>query len=432
MTAAGLVMEGMPGQLDIFEKPIVQGGIIGGNYYQYKPTTSISDSNQLEFHVPGNGDYYIDTSMTLLNLKMQIVKDDGKKYAATDLIAPINNILDSVFSDVKVEFNQKQVSDSRNMHHYRCYIEDLFNYNASAKESHQTAALWFQDDAGLHDVGTNPALVKRFEVTKGSNVIDVAGRLHCDLFNISKYLLNEVDIRFTFVKNKPAVYLLKDSKVDAGKIRIQDATLWVRKVKVSPSILLAHANSLTKFTAKYPYNRVEMQNHTIPTGTSQHTLENIFLGKLPTRIMLGLVLHKSFSGDHHTTPFNFQHFNLNYLAVHKNGEQFNCRPYTPKYGTDKPAYALPYLQSFVNSGNMFSDDGYCVNMSDWQNGYCIYPFDFTPDLSASSQHWCLAEQGNIRIELGFEKALTEPITVIIYSEFREIMQIDRNREVIID
>jgi hypothetical protein len=61
-----------------------------------------------------------------------------------------------------------------------------------------------------------------------------------------------------------------------------------------------------------------MANHTIPKGKSQHTLENLFLGKLPTRFLIALVSHKSFSGDIHATPFNFQHFGLNYLSVHKN------------------------------------------------------------------------------------------------------------------
>jgi hypothetical protein len=104
-----------------------------------------------------------------------------------------------MFSDVKVEFNQKQVSDSRNMYHYRAYLEDLFNLYNTSKDTHQTASLWFQDDPGKIDNPNNPAFLKRKNFSDGGKVIDIAGKLHCDMFNTSKFLLNDVVIRFVFV-----------------------------------------------------------------------------------------------------------------------------------------------------------------------------------------------------------------------------------------
>ena len=40
-------IEGMTGELDIFEKPVIQTGIIGGNWYQFKPITPVADGNQI-------------------------------------------------------------------------------------------------------------------------------------------------------------------------------------------------------------------------------------------------------------------------------------------------------------------------------------------------------------------------------------------------
>ena len=112
-------IEGMPGELDIFEKPVVQTGIIGGNWYQFKPITPVVDGNQITFQVSGQGDQYVDLARTLLNIKIQITKPDGSFFGADDMIGPVNNIFDSVFNNVNVEFNQKTVSDSRHMYHYR-------------------------------------------------------------------------------------------------------------------------------------------------------------------------------------------------------------------------------------------------------------------------------------------------------------------------
>lgn len=427
------VIEGMSGELDIFERPVMQTGILGGNWMQYKPTSFDADAAQLEFRVPGQGDYYVDLGRTLLDIKLQILKNDGTKYTTLDAIGPTNNFFDSLWSNVKVEFNQKVVSDARNMYHYRSYIEDLFNFNNTAKESHLTASLWETDLPGhLDSSSTNTGLQTRKAFVSESCTFNLAGQLHCDLFNTSKYLMNGIDLRFVFIKNKVETLITKVAATDAPKIKILDVTLWMRKVKINPSILIAHAKLLNTHTAKYPFKRVEMHNYTIPCGSQFHTIENMFLGRIPNRIIVGLVSHAAFSGDYVKNPFNFQHYGVNYLTLFKNGEQMFSRAYSPVYKDANYSYAMPYLQSFINTGNHLSDDGYCIGIKDWQNGFALYPFDLTPDLSAHEQHWCIQEQGNLRLEVGFEKALTEAVTVIVYAEFRDVLEIDKTRECSLD
>lgn len=428
------VIEGMSGELDIFERPLMQTNVVGGNYYQYKATSADVDATQLEFRIPGHGDHYVDLSRTLFEVKIQILKEDDSKYAATDKVGPINNLFDSLWSNIKVEFNQKTVSDSRNMYHYKAYIEDLFNFNSTAKTSHLTASLWSTDTAGyFDDADSNKGLTRRKLLSDDGNIVNLAGKLHCDLFNTSKYLLNGVDLKLIFIKNKLENMIMRDGKVvGEPKIKIHDATLWIRKVRINPSILIAHANSLSSHTAKYPYKRVEMYNYTIPTGSQQHTIENMFLGRIPSRVIVGLVSHTAFSGALHKNPFNFQHFKLNYLTLFKNGEQMFSRPYSPNFDEKNSSYVMPYLQSFINTGNDLLDDGFCVNYSEWPKGFVLFPFDLTPDLSAHEQHWCVQEQGNVRLELGFKEALTEAVTVVVYSEFRDVLEINKKRECMIE
>ena len=44
-----------------------------------------------------------------------------------------------------------------------------------------------------------------------------------------------------------------------SKIHILDATLFVRKAKISSDVLFAHARMLSKTTAKYPVMRIEVK-----------------------------------------------------------------------------------------------------------------------------------------------------------------------------
>ena len=49
-------------------------------------------------------------------------------------------------------------------------------------------------------------------------------------------------------------------------LKIMEATLIVRRVKINPRILIAHANALAKATAKYPVTRVEVKTFTPHAG----------------------------------------------------------------------------------------------------------------------------------------------------------------------
>ena len=47
-------------------------------------------------------------------------------------------------------------------------------------------------------------------------------------------------------------------------------------------------------------------------------------------------------------------------------------------------------------------------------------------------HFSLAKQGSVRLVLKFAQALADPVTVIAYAEFQNVIEIDRNRNVIYD
>jgi len=49
--------------------------------------------------------------------------------------------------------------------------------------------------------------------------------------------------------------------------------------------------------------------------------EKLFSGQLPTRLMIGLVTNQAFNGHAESNPFNFQHFNLNEIALYLDGQQ---------------------------------------------------------------------------------------------------------------
>ena len=62
-------------------------------------------------------------------------------------------------------------------------------------------------------------------------------------------MLNEVNVKIKLVRSKDIFCVM--SQADC-KVMITKAAMFVRKVKLSPSVFLAHANSLENGMAKYP------------------------------------------------------------------------------------------------------------------------------------------------------------------------------------
>lgn len=110
-------------ELDIFSKLPVQTTVESGALQCYRPVTSISNGGPLEFVVSASAnDEYLDLGRVYLYAKAKITT------AAGNVVAPVNNWLHSLFSQVDVYLNQKCITPPNNCYPYRAYIENLLNY----------------------------------------------------------------------------------------------------------------------------------------------------------------------------------------------------------------------------------------------------------------------------------------------------------------
>ncbi len=71
-------------------------------------------------------------------------------------IAPVNNFLHSLFRQVDVYLNGKQVTPAMGTYAYRAYLETLLNYDVSSKGSQLTSAMYYKDTAGQMESNRKP------------------------------------------------------------------------------------------------------------------------------------------------------------------------------------------------------------------------------------------------------------------------------------
>ena len=346
------------------------------------------------------------------------------------IVGPVNNFMHSLFSQIDVFFNQKPVSPPNNAYAYRSYIETLLNYGPAAKNSHLTTVLFYADTPKQMDDtnAANQGLVKRREILTDKK-IDMLGHLHCDVFNQEKLLLNGVEVRVRLIRSRDSFCLMDPA--NAFSVHIEEANLLVRRIKVSPTIMLAHAKALNKTTAKYPLTRVEVKAMTMSTGSHGQSLDNIILGQLPKRIIVGFVENKAFNGDIKMNPFNFKNLKINFLCLYIDGVQVPSKPLQPNFA--KGMYVDSYHSLFSGCGIYFLNEGNAISRSDYPDGHCLFAFDLTPDSSANDlTHWNLLKHGNVRLDVRFAESLTTTINCIVYAEYENILEIDASRQVIVD
>lgn len=420
-------------ELDIFATPPTQNSVESGTTLCVRPISSLTDASPIEFLIPGSGDEYIDLAHTTLHLIAKIILDEPKVEKDVMNIAPVNNWMHSIFSQVDIYLNQKCITPPSNNYNYRAYIENLLNYGSDAKSSHLSSIVWEKDTAGKMDAvaisgdSANTGYKQRRSIAKIGQSIEMYGNLHCDIFNQDKFMVNGVDMTVKLIKAKSEFVLMGEHR---GHIEIVDANLFVRKVKINPAILIAHTKALALSTAKYPITRVEIKTVTIGRDIQSKTIDNLYLGQLPKRCIIGFVESAAFNGSMKMNPYNFQHFNHNYLALYVDSVQIPSKPLTPDFENDM--FTRSYHTLYSGSGVHFGDIGNNISLSEYPNGYCLAAFDLTPDLSCHDSHWNIIKSGSLRFEIRFSTPLVKTITAVIFSEFDNIIEIDRNRNVIID
>ena len=90
-----------------------------------------------------------------------------------------------------------------------------------------------------------------------------------------------------------------------------------------------------------------------------------------------------------------------------------------------------YNTLYTGTGRLFCDEGLDINREEYPNGYALYAFDLSPDLT-DDDRFDLLRTGSVRLQLKFSQDLQQPITLIVYAEYQNIIEITKNRNVLYD
>src|ERR1700759_2746108 len=426
-------------QLDLFTTPMTQTSIESGTWAEFNPVSSISDSMPIEFDISGSGASYMDLSQTQIMVRAQIVRANGDAIDNTTHVAPCNLFLHSLFSEIDVKLNCTLITSSNNTYPYRAYIETLLSYGRDGENSQLTSALYYKDvggDAGFEEgdphnaAATNKGMVKRNAFFHTGSIVPMQGPLHLDLMFQDRYLPSDVGLQIRFIRSKNAFCLMSDGGNPQFRVKIHDCKLLIRKVNISPSVYIAQAKAFEVGNAKYPIRRVACKSYSVAAGMRDNVHEGLFTGEVPSRIVIAMGENEAFNGSYRRNPFNFKHYNLSSIKLYIDG-QANHNIKAIECDFENHQSLTGYLSLFSGSGKYRRDEGLDIDRQEYENGYTLYAYDLSPDLSEEG-YFNLIKEGSIRVELKFAQALPNTINVIVYAEFESVIEINREKQVLID
>ena len=467
-------------EVDLFSVPPTQQSLERGRWIDYAPISSVQNPDSAITFLIAGTDEYIDLSKTILTVTGKVTLKDGTSKLAgggQSNVAPVNNFLHSLFRQVDVYLNGKQVTPAMGTYAYRSYIETLLNYDVSAKESQFSSALYYKDTAGEMDsngslpsteilnyktaagsgssidasvkyyvTGTgNQGFAQRHKFITNGNQFVLSGPIFSDIFMIDRLLLNMMDLKVVLNRSTDDFCLMdKNSKGSEifPKVHLTDVVLKVRKVKVDQAVSDGVERMLKQTPALYPIRRVECKILTIPEQLPNIRQDNIFSGIIPKSFVFGLVHVDAYNGTYGKNPYNFAHFGVTNVSLTANGQEIPFKQLTLKYPKSENGIVDPaaddeldfdeaYNTLFSGTGKIYSNAGLDITREDYPGGYALYAFDLTPDICKSSDYFNTVQRGSLTLALTLTKQ-KHAIGMVCYGDFENVIRIDAERNAIYD
>lgn len=438
---------GYSSDLALFTLPTSNVGTESIKYVKYRASNDINNGDgTVEFRIPASGMAYTDLRRTRLYVKCKIVQKDGSPLPDyldhADIIpdearcGPSNLLLHSMWKQVEIYVNGKLITNSNSDYQYKAYMKTLLGYSAGAKTSQLQNQLFYKDTAFYVDdsdnfSGGNAGLVERSQMFKNSREVEMVGPILEACMQLDRYLLNSTEIKIRLYPTSNAFRLMSPVSDPSFKLILTDVYLNACHVTPAPSVVLAHQEALKEpgALAHYAYMNEEIRAYSIPKGSYQIELDDMWTGMIPSTLTLAMVSAASYSGQYHLSPYNFKNYDTNFVSCTINGTEAPIGFYNANFKDDQ--YSDLYQSLFQGKHIEDMNVGIDISRSEYPAGYTIMMFDLQPQCAdAQEGFWPLKQSGNLRLSLRFQKELPETVTLLAMATYPSLFSMDQSRNVV--
>ena len=412
--------------------------------------------NPVNFQVDPQEDF-LDMDESFFEVEIAIKKGDGNNLVEANVMALVNNLAHSLFKQINVRLNGTLISPQTDTYHYKAFIETLLNFDRDDGETLLTPAAWYNhlqiiDDGAAGEFtanALNPAhndyaalaadrknLVQSRLQFLGGHRVTLRFKPFLEVFNLSKLLVPGVQVQIDMYFNDPSIWGLRWHGADTFRILEEDVNvrLFLSQVRVTPSIYRSiMVERKSGKVATYPTVRSEIRTYSHPNDNRHFECSNPFHNQIPNRLVVVLINQAAFNGDYGMNPFSFRKYNVSTIRQLIRGEEY---PYeTLELQHDDASKDLRGYQRFLQAtGSICRGKGNMVKRTDWGQGkQCtMFVFDNTANGCLDSPVLNPKQTGELRLVIDFGANPGDNLTVLLYGEFENLLEINENGVVTYD
>ena len=112
--------------LDLFGTPDTQTSILKTEDFPLTPLNQITEET-INFSFNGDQYRYVDLAASYLYVRVKITKADGTNLGANANVGFVNNVLDSLFQEMRVTLEAETITPSDRCHHCKAYMHRLLS-----------------------------------------------------------------------------------------------------------------------------------------------------------------------------------------------------------------------------------------------------------------------------------------------------------------
>ena len=260
----------------------------------------------IKFTVKSANDLFLDLNNSRLHVIAKITKADKTNIDA-NTAAPINLTLQSMFREIGLEFNGRNVGDTSQHYPYRSVLDSLLNFCKEVQDTSLLSEVWTKDTSGHINVtaigGNNAGLNVRAATFARSTLVELIGRPHLDVFHRERLIPPNIDLHMKLIP-LPNEFVCK-SAAPAGnaqqenyRLVIQSANFIIRTKKFTSTAHKALMDLLLTQNMVHYLSRVQMRHLSIPANQMSINFDNGFTGALPDLVVVGLMNDADLAGGY--------------------------------------------------------------------------------------------------------------------------------------
>ena len=256
-------VEVIKSELDLFKRVSFQKSIEHSYFIEYRPNNPITEGNSIEFILPASPDEYTDLQNCYLQIKGKLTKQNGTEYPASDdtRFSLIPYPLFTIWDQISIYLGQTLISQASNTQSYIAYIDATLE-NTPNKIKTFLRSAGYITPFGKDDYNCDNVDIEFSKFFKQSKQFSFYGRFNGSIFNSDKLLLNGLEMRiilnrapnkFTCMGRAADNDTIPHKEATEPKIILTEVAMYVRRAKISKSILNAHEKTLQSVSrALYP------------------------------------------------------------------------------------------------------------------------------------------------------------------------------------